>query len=177
MHMLASAWVIVYESIRKMGEMGLVDREVRNQIRGSASMRQIYYLTNDLLRQIVTIIQQRLRNIVQNTGKLSSPIPFSDVCLNYLHLEHFRVYFKENKDSRGRHEFRETEASRMYKSFLDSTIIELCFPGSAYNSQVLLALLHVIQYGDRSKEIRHCPQVMWDTIGDLAVSNPVAWEV
>lgn len=56
----------------------------------------------------------------------------------------------------------------MYKSFLDSTIIELCLPGSQFTPQSLYACLNAIE-SESKKDLKRCPQIMWDAVGDLAV--------
>ena len=87
-----------------------------------------------------------------------------------IHTEHYRVYFRMSTASKDRQEFDDTEMRKMYKSFLDSTIIELCLPGSKFSPQALYSCLHAIEE-ESPKELRRCPQLMWDSVGDLAVCD------
>ena len=55
------------------------------------------------------------------------------------------------------------------KSFLDSIIIELCFPKAPYPKQILYHILHDA-VDESPKEAKRFPQSMWDAVGDLSVS-------
>lgn len=82
--------------------------------------------------------------------------------------DHYRVYFRTSTTSKDQQEFDDTEMRKMYKSFLDSTIIELCLPRSKFTPQALYSCLHAIEE-ESPKELKRCPQLMWDAVGDLAV--------
>ncbi|EJD03112.1 uncharacterized protein FOMMEDRAFT_156484 [Fomitiporia mediterranea MF3/22] len=147
-HMLASGWVIIYESFRKLQELGLRDREVSAQLKSDDMIRNVYHSAYGLLKELVSALQQRLRSIVQNTP-------------------HYSPYFKSSNDTQGCHEFERSEIRRMYTSFLDSAIIELCFPGSKFSPQALYFCLNATQE-ENPRILRRCPQLMWDAVGDLA---------
>lgn len=68
-HMLASGWVLVYESFKKMQEIGLTDNEVLAQLKSGSKFRPIYLAAYELLKKLVFAGQQRLRSIAQNTRK------------------------------------------------------------------------------------------------------------
>jgi hypothetical protein len=55
------------------------------------------------------------------------------------------------------------------KSFLDSIIIELCFPRAPYPKQILYQILHDA-VEESPKEAKRFPQTLWDAVGDLSVS-------
>ena len=55
------------------------------------------------------------------------------------------------------------------KSFLDSIIIELCFPGPPYPKRILFHVLHDA-VDESPREAKRFPQAMWDAVGDLSVS-------
>ena len=55
------------------------------------------------------------------------------------------------------------------KSFLDSIIIELCFPRAPYPKQILFHILHDAVH-ESPREAKRFPQSMWDAVGDLSVS-------
>lgn len=54
-------------------------------------------------------------------------------------------------------------------SFIDSIIIELCFPHGRYPEAVLYQLLHDA-VADSPKDAKRFPQALWDAVGDLSVS-------
>ncbi|KAL5507170.1 hypothetical protein ACEPAH_6626 [Sanghuangporus vaninii] len=147
-HMLASGWVILYESFQKLRAMGLRDKEIRTQLQGDPEIRDEYFSAYGLLQKLVSSLQHRLRSIAQNTP-------------------HYAPYFKVSSEARDCQEFENSEIKRVYKSFLDSAIIELCLPGSKFSPQALYFCLHTTQE-ETPKLLRRCPQLMWDTVGDLA---------
>lgn len=55
------------------------------------------------------------------------------------------------------------------KSFLDSIIIELCFPRAPYPKRILYHILHDA-VDESPREAKRFPQSMWDAVGDLSVS-------
>ncbi|KAL5523887.1 hypothetical protein ACEPAG_8060 [Sanghuangporus baumii] len=147
-HMLASAWVILYKSFRKLRDMGLQDKAIRTQLQSNPEIRDEYFSAYELLKKLVSSLQHRLRSIVQNTP-------------------HYAPYFKASSEARDCQEFENSEIKRMYKSFFDSAIIELCLPGSKFSPQALYFCLHTTQE-ETPRLLRRCPQLMWDAVGDLA---------
>ena len=167
-HLLASGWVILYESFQKLRDMGLRDKEIRSQLQNNPEIRNVYLSAYELLKKLVSSLQHRLRSIVQNTSTsclLTRARPFS---LTYIYLAHYAPYFKVSSEVQDCQEFEKSEIKRMYKSFLDSAIIELCLPGSKFSPQALYFCLHTTQE-ETPKLLRRCPQLMWDVVGDLAV--------
>ena len=57
----------------------------------------------------------------------------------------------------------------VFKSFMDSTIVELCLPNSEFTVHALIACLQMVQT-ETPKETKRCPQAMWDAIAALSVS-------
>lgn len=55
------------------------------------------------------------------------------------------------------------------KSFLDSIIVELCFPRAPYPKRILYHILHDA-VDESPREAKRFPQSMWDAVGDLSVS-------
>lgn len=68
-YMIASAWTILHELLIEMKRLGLQDKMVIKQMRSSAQIRTLYMLTYNMAKNLVIVGQQRLRSIVQNTGK------------------------------------------------------------------------------------------------------------
>ena len=56
----------------------------------------------------------------------------------------------------------------IYKSFLDSIIIELCLPNSPTPKRILFQILHQA-VDEAPREARRFPQGLWDAVGDLSV--------
>jgi len=148
-YMLACAWTLLHEFLVEMKRLGLQDKMVVKQMRSSADIRILYMFTYNMAKNLVTVGQQRLRSIVQNTP-------------------HFAPYFSETVDRKdGTFQFNNAVLRNMYKSYLDSAIIELCLPGSQFSPAALYQCLHDVEK-ESPKQLRHCPQAMWDAVGDLA---------
>ena len=54
-------------------------------------------------------------------------------------------------------------------SFLDSIVIELCFPRAPYPKVILYQVLRDA-VNESPKETKRFPQAMWDAVGDLSAS-------
>lgn len=92
---------------------------------------------------------------------------------------HYARYFKQTENAEpGDTEitFDWNELRDVCKSFLDSIIIELCFPQAPYPKSVLYQILHDA-VEESPREAKRFPQSLWDSIGDLSVSLPILWLV
>lgn len=86
---------------------------------------------------------------------------------------HYSQYFKTELDP----ETKEVEYTfdwgalkNVHKSFLDSIIVELCFPSSPIPKQILYQLLgEAIE--ESPKDRKNFSQAVWDAVGDLSVRN------
>lgn len=56
------------------------------------------------------------------------------------------------------------------KSFIDSIILELCFPRAPYPMTVLYQILRDA-VDESPKEAKRFPQALWDAVGDLSVTQ------
>lgn len=56
------------------------------------------------------------------------------------------------------------------KSFLDSIILELCFPRAPYPMTVLYEILREA-VDESPKDAKRFPQALWDAVGDLSVTS------
>jgi hypothetical protein len=87
-------------------------------------------------------------------------------------VAHFTRYFKrfESSDPTDPEFVFDWESLReACKSFLDSTIIELCFPYAPYPRHILFQLLHdAVEESPRDNT--RFTQELWDAVGDLSVS-------
>lgn len=65
--------------------------------------------------------------------------------------------------------FEATQVRPVYKSFMDSIVMELCLPDSEFSVNALIYCLHMVQE-ESPRETKRCPQAMWDAISALSVS-------
>jgi hypothetical protein len=90
-------------------------------------------------------------------------------------LAHYAKYFKlkptESSDpGESEYVFDWTDLRSAAESFIDSIIIELCFPRAPYPKAVLYQILHdVIE--ESPSDAKRFPQALWDAVGDLSVSD------
>jgi hypothetical protein len=56
------------------------------------------------------------------------------------------------------------------RSFLDSIVIELCFPGASYPKHTLYQILHD-SIEESPKDAKRFPQTLWNAVGDLSVNS------
>ncbi len=94
--------------------------------------------------------------------------------LSELHLAHYSRYFKiQNNTNSEEVVFDHAELREACKSFLDSIIIELCFPKAPYPKAILYRILHDA-VEEAPKEAKRFPQTMWNAVGDLSVRPSIA---
>jgi hypothetical protein len=94
----------------------------------------------------------------------------------YLITAHYAKFFKfnqaETSDPRKSEyvfHWNDTNLRGAADSFLDSIIIELCFPQGIYPKAILFRILHdAIE--ETPREAKRFPQILWDAVGDLSVS-------
>lgn len=88
---------------------------------------------------------------------------------------HYAKYFKlkptESFDpGESEYVFDWTDLRSAAESFIDSIIIELCFPRAPYPKAILYQILHdAIE--ESPHDAKRFPQALWDAVGDLSVSN------
>jgi hypothetical protein len=114
---------------------------------------------------------------------LLSPPPSSlslpHLFLTSLTLAHYSRYFKHadpsttpdsspNADTSPNITFDWAALRDACKSFLDSIIIELCFPRAPYPQPILFEILHDA-IDESPAEAKRFPQALWDAVGDLSV--------
>jgi hypothetical protein len=90
----------------------------------------------------------------------------------FLTLAHYSRYFKaaEGSDPEECEIIFDWAALReACISFLDSIIIELCFPRAPYPNAVLYQILRDA-VEESPKEAKRFPQALWDAVGDLSAS-------
>ncbi|TDL26198.1 hypothetical protein BD410DRAFT_895610 [Rickenella mellea] len=149
-YMLASAWKMVLNGLLEVQERCPNDKNIRSRLTLDDYTRDVYLEVYKMMETIVMIGQHRLRLLAQNTPHYA---PF------------FRVD-RSNPDE-PKVQFNWNELGAVYKSFVDSIVIELCLPGSPFPLPVLYSSLHDFSV-ESPKELERFPQAMWDAVGDLA---------
>ncbi|KDQ27753.1 hypothetical protein PLEOSDRAFT_1024380, partial [Pleurotus ostreatus PC15] len=127
-------------------------------LKSDARIRERFLVLYDLVQILVGITQKQFATIAATAP--------------YVH------YFKHKKEKEGStdpdddmivFDWAGLKIKDACKSFIDSIVIELCFPEGPYPTGVLFQLLH-----DAVEEAPHhakrFPQALWDSVGDLAIS-------
>ncbi|KIM45307.1 hypothetical protein M413DRAFT_441989 [Hebeloma cylindrosporum] len=154
-YMLASAWKIVSDSLNALAVDGVSDRNIKMKLKSNPDIRERYLVLYDTVNVLVKMSQDRVSVLATTTP-------------------HFARYFKISEFSDpGKSEYvfdwKDTNLRGAADSFLDSIIIELCFPQGTYPKAILFRILHdAIE--ETPREEKYFPQVLWDAVGDLSVS-------
>lgn len=151
-YMVASAWKIVLDSLRALEKSGLNDATAHIQLQKDQGLLSRYLIVCDLVSNLVDLGQKKFSVLATTTP-------------------HYARYFKaiENTDP-GEPEiaFDWAGLKDACKSFLDSIIIELCFPKQPYPKRILYHILHDA-VDESPREAKRFPQTMWDAVGELSV--------
>ncbi|KAG1878280.1 hypothetical protein F4604DRAFT_1923849 [Suillus subluteus] len=151
-YMVASAWKIVVDSLRALEKSGLNDATAHIQLQKDQGLLARYLVVCDLVSNLVDLGQKKFSVLATTTP-------------------HYARYFKaiENTDP-GEPEiaFDWAGLKDACKSFLDSIIIELCFPKQPYPKRILYHILHDA-VDESPREAKRFPQTMWDAVGELSV--------
>ncbi|KAG2342475.1 hypothetical protein BDR05DRAFT_990338 [Suillus weaverae] len=151
-YMVASAWKIVLDSLRALEKSGLSDATAHIQLQKDQGLLSRYLIVCDLVSNLVDLGQKKFSVLATTTP-------------------HYARYFKavENTDP-GEPEmaFDWAGLKDACKSFLDSIIIELCFPKQPYPKRILYHILHDA-VDESPREAKRFPQTMWDAVGELSV--------
>ncbi|KAF8973070.1 hypothetical protein BDZ97DRAFT_1779193 [Flammula alnicola] len=144
-YMLASAWKIVSDTMNGLVIDGLTDKNVKLKLKNNPDMRDRYLVLYDLVNVLVEMSQDRF-------SVLATTAP------------HYAKYFKlkptEGSDpGETEYVFDWKDLRKAADSFLDSIIIELCFPRGIYPKAILIP-----------REAKRFPQALWDAVGDLSIS-------
>ncbi len=91
-------------------------------------------------------------------------------------IAHWSQYFQVNQNrppdsDQPEFTFSWEQLKGVHKSFLDSIVVELCLPDSAYPKQILIHILHEA-IDETPRDAKRFPQSLWDAMGDLSVSSP-----
>jgi len=172
--MLASAWKLVSKTLYDLALLGVTDGTIKSQIRNNVDIRARYLVLYDLVNILVSMGQARFSVLATTTRKQKncSPNSFLMHLFSFITQAHYARYFKEAESSDpNEHEiiFDWTELREACVSFLDSIVIELCFPRAPYPKVILYQVLRDA-VNESPKEAKRFPQALWDAVGDLSAS-------
>jgi hypothetical protein len=168
-YLLASSWNIVSEIFMELAQEGLTDKTVKLKLKGDEKFRGRYLALCDMVSVLVNISQAKFSVLATTARKLCLIIPCT--CFLKISSAHYARYFKQREGSDpGEAEiiFDWAELREACVSFLDSIIIELCFPRAPYPQAVLYQVLRDA-VEESPKEAKRFPQALWDAVGDLSV--------
>lgn len=157
---------------------GLSDDIVKSQLKKNTELRSHYLVLYDMVGVLVNMSQAKFSVLATTTREIHPhPCPLPRTTIRRLNIficvAHYSRYFKPAESLEpGDQEmvFDWAELREACVSFLDSIIIELCFPRAPYPKAVLYQILHdVIEESPR--EEKRFPQALWDAAGDLSVGN------
>ncbi|CAA7261735.1 unnamed protein product [Cyclocybe aegerita] len=151
--MLASAWKIVSETLNNLAVDGLSDKNVKLKLKNDVDMRDRYLVLYDMVNTLVDVSQDRFSVLATTTPRYS---------------RYFRLKPNESSDpGDAEYIFDFTDLRAATDSYIDSIIIELCFPNGTYPKAILYQLLREATEESR-REAKHFPQTLWDAVGDLS---------
>ena len=155
-----------------MGDQNYDGRSIKNFLHTDGTLREQYLLLYEIVQQVTDLTQQYAANLATTTRMSHDNSLVS--CLKYI-TAHYARYFKPNPNetidpSEPAVVFNWTDIRTATLSFLDSIIIELCFPDSPYPKSVLFQILHDA-VEESPREAKRFSQALWDAIGDLSVRH------
>ncbi|KAK7005784.1 hypothetical protein R3P38DRAFT_3214731 [Favolaschia claudopus] len=155
-YMLASAWKIVSDMLHDLEDEGVTDLNVKTMLKNNEALRNKYLALFHFVATLVSMTQERFSVLATTTP-------------------HYAQYFKlkrnedDPEDPIDEYVFDWNALKAAGKSFLDSIILELCFPRAPYPMTVLYEILHDA-VDESPKEAKRFPQALWDAVGDLSES-------
>ncbi|KJA27891.1 hypothetical protein HYPSUDRAFT_35071 [Hypholoma sublateritium FD-334 SS-4] len=153
--MLASAWNIVSEALNGLVIDGLTDNNVKTKLRDDPDMRERYLVLCNVLDVLVKMNQDRFSVLATTAPR---------------YAKYFKSKASESEDPTApEYVFNYNNLRKTADSFLDSIIVELCFPQGVYPKAILYRILHDA-VDESPREARRFPQALWDAVGDLAIS-------
>jgi hypothetical protein len=173
--MFASIWKIVRDLLLELHELGLAPgTAARNHLKKHPNLRSRYLVLYDAVTALVNAGQENFRYLVTITRE-HDDLSIYDQNLNSLSSRsaHYQQYFKKvSTDNLEKQDmvFDWAGLKGVYKSFLDSIILELCLPNSSISHRILLQILGEAAT-ESPKEARRFPQALWDAVGDLSVRS------
>ncbi|KAF8650432.1 hypothetical protein AX16_005235 [Volvariella volvacea WC 439] len=152
-YMLASAWKIIFDCLAKFARKGVNDQNIKTKLKTDPQFRSRYLALYDMVNVMVDIGQSKVSVLATTTP-------------------HYVRYFKRTEDAQhgeADFSFQIAELKEACKSFIDSIILELCFPDAPFTKPVLFQILHDA-IKESPREAKRFPQALWDAIGDWSDS-------
>lgn len=173
--MLASAWKLVSQTLAQLAFDGVTDGSLKSQLKNNTSIRTRYMALYDFVNELVQMSQSKFSVLATTTRMTQACYP---VCRLILFLAHYSRYFKVAPSQVDVLEpemmFDWQELREACLSFLDTIIIELCFPNPPYPKDILYQILRDA-IAESPKEGKRFPQELWDAVGDLSVMNVLSY--
>lgn len=160
---------MVQDTLNGLTIDGLSDRNIKVQLKNDKDMRDRFLVLYDMVNVLVEMSHAKFSVLATTTRKLLIPL-----CNHFTHpynSAHYAKYFKKSEVSAPGEEemvFDWKDLRGAADSFLDSIIIELCFPRAPYPKAILYRILHDA-IGESPHEAKRFPQALWDSVGDLSV--------
>ncbi|KAF7321790.1 hypothetical protein MKEN_00700800 [Mycena kentingensis (nom. inval.)] len=154
-YMLAAAWKIVADAYHDMEAMGLPadadTKAVKEILLSDAEIRNKYIGIYHFMDQTL------LKFLIERFSVLATTAP------------HFSRYFKIKDEDvpEEQYVFDYDALKAAGKSFIDSIILEICFPAGKYPLMFLMQLLHE-GVDEAPRDAKRFPQTLWDALGDLS---------
>lgn len=176
-YMMTSAWKIVRNILNELIQRGMSNKNYKALLGNDMKIRGLYLALTHMVDLMVDMYQQRFSVLALNSGTFDSFIP--DPPTNRSGSSaHYARYFKQQESNDPVDEseiiFDHNELRDAALSFIDSIIIELCFPQAPYPKFVLYQILHDAAE-ESPKDTKRFSQLMWDAVGDLSVSFTRRW--
>ncbi|KIP10936.1 hypothetical protein PHLGIDRAFT_125248 [Phlebiopsis gigantea 11061_1 CR5-6] len=154
-YMLTASWRLAGAWLTDICDAGFDHDQVKGALHRDSIFRARYLVLYDLVSIIVNANQQKF-------AVLATSAP------------HWTTYFKPNSykrlgDDQPEFVFDWGQLKSVHKSFLDSIIVELCFPQSLIPKAVLLGILSEA-IDETPRDAKRFPQALWDAMGDLSMS-------
>ncbi|KAI0093110.1 hypothetical protein BDY19DRAFT_989781 [Irpex rosettiformis] len=151
-YMLASAWRLVGLTLTQEIDTDK-DSRIRDILGKNPQFRAQYLVLYDMVNILVSLGQQKF-------AQLATTAP------------HWSQYFQVNQNrdlssDQPEYTFSWEQIKGVHKSFLDSIVVELCLPASAYPKQILIHILHEA-IDETPRDAKRFPQELWDAMGDLS---------
>ncbi|KAF8844311.1 hypothetical protein BDN67DRAFT_765829 [Paxillus ammoniavirescens] len=152
-YMVASGWKLILDILRALEKSGLNDATTHIQLQKDEGLRSRYLVLCDIVSVLVDLGQTHFSVLAMTTP-------------------HYARYFRDVENVQPGEPsiaFDWAGLKDACKSFIDSIIIELCFPKAPYPKRILYQILHDA-VDESPREAKRFPPKMWDAIGDLSVT-------
>ncbi|KAF8623087.1 hypothetical protein AX15_006499 [Amanita polypyramis BW_CC] len=152
-YMIATGWRLVRDTLADFEASGLTDKNIKVKLKDNPQFRLRYLVLYDMVGTLINIGQANFSVLAMTTP-------------------HYARYFKKVESSAPdgpdiRFDWNGLRDACL--SFVDSIIIELCFPRAPYPKDILFSVLRdAVQEAPR--EARRFPQALWDAVGDFSTS-------